>query len=54
MKKTLITLALAVITMAAGAQGPQAKTSCGVLEGTYESGIKVFRGVPSPSSRGQA
>lgn len=46
MKKTLITLALAVITMAAGAQGPQAKTSCGVLEGTYESGIKVFRGVP--------
>ena len=46
MKKTLITLALALVTAAADAQGPQAKTSCGVLEGTYESGIKVFRGVP--------
>ena len=54
MKKTLITLALAVITMAAGAQGPQAKTSCGVLEGTYESGIKVFRGVPFAQPPGAA
>lgn len=42
----MITLALALVTAAADAQGPQAKTSCGVLEGTYESGIKVFRGVP--------
>lgn len=46
MKKLIISLALALCTAAAGAQGPQAKTACGVLEGTYESGIKVFKGVP--------
>ena len=46
MKKLFISLALALMTMTAGAQGPQAKTAAGVLEGTYESGIKVFKGVP--------
>lgn len=46
MKKLFIPLALALFTMTAGAQEPQVKTAAGVLEGTYESGIKVFRGVP--------
>lgn len=46
MKKLFISLALALATMTAGAQGPQARTAAGVLEGTYESGIKVFKGVP--------
>ena len=46
MKKLITSIALALCTMAAGAQEPQARTACGVLEGTYEAGIKVFRGVP--------
>ena len=46
MKKLITSIALALCTMAAGAQGPQARTACGMLEGTYEAGIKVFRGVP--------
>ncbi len=46
MRKPLISLALALITATAGAQGPQVKTAAGVIEGTYESGIKVFKGVP--------
>lgn len=46
MKKLFISLALALITLTAGAQGPQVKTTCGVLEGVYQSGIKVFKGVP--------
>ncbi len=46
MKKLFISLALALITLTAGAQGPRVKTAEGVIEGTYESGIKVFKGVP--------
>lgn len=46
MKKLLTSLALALAALAAGAQAPQVKTAAGVLEGTYESGIKVFKGVP--------
>ncbi len=41
-----ISLALAIAAMAAGAQEPQVRTAAGVLEGTDESGIKVFKGVP--------
>ena len=46
MKKIFFTLALMLMAGAAFAQnGPQVKTQNGVIEGTDESGIKVFKGV---------
>ena len=47
MKKLLTSVfALAVAVVAFAQQGPQVKTANGILEGTEESGLKVFRGVP--------
>lgn len=46
MKKSILSLALALLAAVATAQGPQVRTACGVVEGTCESGIKVFKGIP--------
>lgn len=47
MRKTIATLfALALGVMAFAQQGPQVRTANGIVEGTVESGLKVFRGVP--------
>lgn len=37
---------LTILTAAAAAQGPQITTAGGIVEGTYESGINVFKGIP--------
>ncbi len=47
MKKLLTTIATLLLTMGMFAQnGPQVKTADGILEGSDESGIRVFKGVP--------
>ncbi len=47
MRKLFLSLALLLVMGAVCAQeNVQVRTSQGVLEGTYESGIKVFKGVP--------
>ena len=39
-------LATLLVSFEAIAQNPQVTTMCGTLEGTYESGISVFKGIP--------
>ncbi len=47
MRKLFLSLALLLVAGGISAQNNvQVRTSDGVLEGTYESGIKVFKGVP--------
>ncbi len=46
MNKLIASFALMLCAVASAAQGPQAKTALGTLEGVDESGIKVFKGVP--------
>ena len=52
MKKTLLFLSFSIYVLVANAQplnetpNLQVKTANGILEGTYESGIRIFRGIP--------
>ncbi len=46
MKKLLTCLMILIAAVTVCAKNPQAKTSCGIIEGREVSGIKVFKGIP--------
>ena len=46
MNKFFLSLAFALVAMAANAQNPKVETLNGTIEGINESGVKVFKGVP--------
>lgn len=47
MKRILVTLAVCLFAAGVSAQErPQVRTADGVIEGVYESGIRIFKGVP--------
>jgi para-nitrobenzyl esterase len=45
-RRLFFLMATLLISFKAVAQNPQVTTTCGTLEGIYESGISVFKGVP--------
>lgn len=45
-KKLLLLVILFVSTISKAQDGPRAMVAEGILEGTFESGVKVFKGVP--------